>query len=148
MASWVSCLNSRKPNTTVGSKTVAMFGSLWLFVMWCLTVWESRLGLAGSWEVFDLSFPMVPWSCDLDQLLWRYAHFKVDISLQQFLSFHNWSSISKIETQILTPMGWNFAYRYYYMEWAHVKFKQAKIMTSSWLIALLISLTPIAIFPF
>ena len=54
-----------------------MFGSFGLFAMWCLTAWEFCLGLAESYEVINLSFPMVPGSCDFDQLLERYALSKV-----------------------------------------------------------------------
>jgi len=49
--------------------------------------WESRLALVGTKNVFDLGFPMVPWSCDLTQLLYIYTLFKTDISLQRFWSF-------------------------------------------------------------
>src|SRR5229473_798382 len=72
---------------TAGSESVAMFGSFGLFAVWCFTVWKSHLALQRESKVLLLGFLMEFSSYNLNQLLWRYAHFKMEIPLQHFLSF-------------------------------------------------------------
>jgi len=72
---------------TVGSESVAMFGSFELVAMWCFTVWTSHLALQKESNVLLLGFLMEFSSYDLNQWLWRYALFKMEIPLQCFSSF-------------------------------------------------------------
>src|SRR5258707_4443920 len=72
---------------TVGLESVAMFGSFGLVAVWCFTVWKSYLALQRESKVLLLGFLMEFSSYDLNQWLWRYALFKMEISLQHFLSF-------------------------------------------------------------
>ena len=46
-------------SSTVGSKTVAIYGYFALHAMWSLIAWESLLALAEWIEVFDLGFLLV-----------------------------------------------------------------------------------------
>ena len=54
------------PCYTVGSKTVAMFGSFGLIAMQHLTVWKSCLALVEWSKVLLLGFLMVFYSYDLN----------------------------------------------------------------------------------
>ncbi len=72
---------------TVGSESIAMFGSFGLFVVWCFTVWKSHLALQRESKVLLLGFLMEFSSYNLNQWLWGYALFKMEIPLQHFLSF-------------------------------------------------------------
>src|SRR5258707_11991106 len=71
----------------VGSESIAMFGSFGLVAVWCFTVWKSHLTLQRESKVLLLGFLMESSSYDLNQWLWRYALFKIEISLQCFPSF-------------------------------------------------------------
>ena len=53
---------SSLPSHTVSSKTIAMFGSLGLIVMQCLTAWKLRLALVGWSKVLLLGFLSVFYS--------------------------------------------------------------------------------------
>src|SRR5258707_2446541 len=72
---------------TVGLESIAMFGSFGLVAVWCFTVWKSHLALQRESKVLLLGFLMEFSSYDLNQWLWRYAIFKMEIPLQRFLSF-------------------------------------------------------------
>ena len=72
---------------TVGSESIAMFGSFGLSAVWCFTVWKSHLALQRESKVLLLGFIMEFSSYDLNQWLWRYALFKMEIPLQCFPSF-------------------------------------------------------------
>src|SRR5258708_36459283 len=74
-------------SSTVGLESVAMFGSFGLSAVWCFTVWKSHLALQRESKVLLLGFLMDFSSYNLNQWLWRYAHFKMEIPLQRFLSF-------------------------------------------------------------
>src|SRR5260370_28369241 len=73
--------------TTVGSESIAIFGSFGLFAVWCFTVWKSHLALQRENKVLLLGFLMEFSSYNLNQWLWRYALLKMEIPLQHFLSF-------------------------------------------------------------
>src|SRR5229473_1371696 len=72
---------------TVSLESIAMFGSFGLFAVWCFTVWKSHLALQREHKVLLLGFLMEFSSYDLNQWFWRYALFKMEISLQCFPSF-------------------------------------------------------------
>src|SRR5258708_39890637 len=71
----------------VGLESVAMFGSFGLSAVWCFTVWKSHLALQRESKVLLLGFIMDFSSYNLNQWLWRYALFKMEIPLQCFPSF-------------------------------------------------------------
>ena len=56
----------RSRGSTVGSKTVAMFGNFGLIAIQRLTAWKSRLALVESIKVLLLGFLMVFYSYDLN----------------------------------------------------------------------------------
>src|SRR5712692_6715289 len=72
---------------TVSSESVAMFGSFGLFVVWCFTVWKSHLALQRESKVLLRGFLTDFSAYYLNQWLWRYALFKMEITLQCFPSF-------------------------------------------------------------
>src|SRR5229473_8662739 len=79
-------LRALRTYCTVGLESVAMFGSFGLVAVWCFTVWKSHLELQRESKVLLLGFLMEFSSYDLNLWLWRYALFKMEISLQHFLS--------------------------------------------------------------
>src|SRR5713226_2946100 len=82
-----SCSLATRCTHTVSSKSIAMFSSFGLFAVWCFTVWKSHLALQRERKVLLLGFLMDFSSYNLNQWLWRYALFKMEITLQCFSSF-------------------------------------------------------------
>jgi len=54
-----------------------------------MSAWESRLVLVGACEVKTLGYKSILGSCNLDQRMWRYAHFKTEYHWNGFAAFDN-----------------------------------------------------------